>query len=144
MQKLQDTKKINTAHSGIRRLCTRGHVLITTGLASMVPLLVFAQDSTSGGCGPFTGAGDAKNTVKGILDYPTCIINTYLIPIATFGALLLFIAGIIRYVVNADNDEERKKGSQFIMWGLIALFVMLSIWGLVAFIQNTLQIGTVR
>jgi len=141
MKKLQDTTGVNTKSYSIY---DRVHVLMITGVALLFPWFVFAQDADRGNCGPFTGTGASKDTIKGILDYPTCIINRYLIPIATFGALLLFMIGIIRYVVNADKDEERKKGSQFIMWGLIALFVMLAIWGLVAFIQNTLQIGTVR
>jgi len=64
-----------------------------------------------------------------------------LIPIATGLALLFFIWSLAKFILNADNDEERKKGKQQMMWGIVALFVLVSIWGIVGFIGRTLGVG---
>lgn len=43
-------------------------------------------------------------------------------------------------VINPNNEEKRKQGKQYMIWGIIALFVMVSIWGLVAILTNTFGI----
>lgn len=59
-------------------------------------------------------------------------INTYLInPIIVLlmsVALLLFIWGGARFVLNADNPQERERGRKHLMWGLVGLFVMTSVY----------------
>lgn len=96
------------------------------------PLSTFAQVCS----GPFnTGEG-----IAGALGWPSCIINSYLIPIAIGLEFILFIAGVIIYMTNGDNEAKRTEGNKFMMWGLVAIFITLSLWGLVAIIRNTLQI----
>ncbi|PIR83701.1 hypothetical protein COU18_03440, partial [Candidatus Kaiserbacteria bacterium CG10_big_fil_rev_8_21_14_0_10_51_14] len=36
--------------------------------------------------------------------------------------------------------EEKSKGLQTMIWGIVAIFVMVSIWGLVRILQSTLGI----
>lgn len=98
------------------------------------PLQAFAAQCEA----PLSGGG--AGNITSILNFPTCIINTYLVPGAIALEIILFIAGIIIYVANGDNEGKRKEGSQFMLWGLLAIFVTLSVWGLVAIIRNTLQI----
>lgn len=52
-------------------------------------------------------------------------------------AIAVFFLGIIRYIFSSGNSERRKEGTQFMIYGVIALFVMVSVWGLVAFLQGT-------
>ena len=52
-------------------------------------------------------------------------------------ATVSFIWGVIQYFLNAENEEKRKKGKSFMLWGIIALFVMVSVWGLVGVLSNT-------
>jgi len=85
---------------------------------------------------PLGGGGSFAD----ILNFPTCIINTYLVPGAIALQIIFFIVGIIIYVMNGDNEAKRTEGSQFMLWGILAIFVTLSVWGLVAIIRNTLQI----
>lgn len=67
-----------------------------------------------------------------------CFIMKALVPLAFSIAIILFIWGVIKYVINADNEAKRKEGGKFILWGIVALFVMLSVWGLVAVLSNTI------
>lgn len=95
---------------------------------------------------PSTGHAAACSLTKGgslsdFFLFPACIINEYLIPIAIALEVVLFIFGIVQYIANADNQEERSQGSKYIMWGVIAIFVTLSFWALVGILQRTLQLG---
>ena len=44
-------------------------------------------------------------------------------------AILIFLWGIIKYITSA-GDEGHKQGRQLMAWGIVALFVMVSVWGL--------------
>ena len=57
----------------------------------------------------------------------------------TLAALIWFMYQVVLWV-GAEGDDKKKKAKDA-AWGLLALFVMLSVWGLVALIQNSLQIG---
>ena len=37
--------------------------------------------------------------------------------------------------------EDKETGKQIMIWGIIALFVMVSVWGLVNVLSNTTGIG---
>jgi hypothetical protein len=50
----------------------------------------------------------------------------------------MFIWGVIKFfIINADEEAKREQGKQFMIWGIIALAVMLSVWGLVGILSNT-------
>ncbi len=85
----------------------------------------------------------AATTIEDIIDLFGRVVAS-LIPIATGLALLFFIWALAKFILNADNDEERKKGKQQMMWGIVALFVLVSIWGIVGFIGRTLGVGPDR
>ncbi len=71
----------------------------------------------------------------------------FLTPIVLGLALLIFFIGLARFILRADNENERRRGQQIMVWGIVALFVMTSIWGIVSFIGKNLLIeqgGTSR
>jgi hypothetical protein len=62
-----------------------------------------------------------------------------LVPLVFTLALLGFFWGLARYLF-AGTDEGKVAGKQIMVWGIVALFVMASVWGLVAFIQNLIGV----
>ena len=54
-------------------------------------------------------------------------------------AVVLFVYYVIRYFVM--TTEKRGEGAQFVMWSLIAFFVILSMWGLVNILISTFDLG---
>ncbi len=52
-------------------------------------------------------------------------------------ALIWFFWGIIQYVLKADNEEKHAAARSYMIYAVIGMFVMFSIWGLVALIRNT-------
>ena len=56
-------------------------------------------------------------------------------------ALFLFIWGIIKYVGSGDNASQRSDSTKTITYGLIALFVLITVWSLVGLLQESLLDG---
>ncbi len=82
-------------------------------------------------------SNNSLTDVTGIINWASCLLVKTIIPFLFALATVAFIWGVIQYYLNPDNEEKRKKGKSFIIGGLIALFVMLSVWGLVAILTNT-------
>jgi uncharacterized membrane protein YidH (DUF202 family) len=62
------------------------------------------------------------------------------VPVIIGLAVLVFVFGILKYVV-AKSPEDQKEARGVILWGIIILFVMVSIWGLVNLLGSTLQLN---
>ncbi|PIR68971.1 hypothetical protein COX93_03405 [Candidatus Nomurabacteria bacterium CG_4_10_14_0_2_um_filter_30_12] len=75
-----------------------------------------------------------------LLSYVSCIIGKSVIPLIFALATVMFIWGVVQYVINNEEDAKREKGKQFMIWGIIALTVMFSVWGLVRILGNTFGI----
>lgn len=59
------------------------------------------------------------------------------IPLVMLAALLFFMYGVVTLIYGAGNDQSRNAAKQTMVWGLIALFCMVAIWGIVEVIQRT-------
>ncbi len=59
------------------------------------------------------------------------------IPVVTGLALLYFFWGLAQIILNAGDSEKSKEAKFRVLWGLIALFVIVSLGGLIAVINNT-------
>lgn len=52
-------------------------------------------------------------------------------------ALFAFIIGAIRFISTAGDDKSRESGKHLMIWGTVALFLMVAVWGIVGIIQTT-------
>lgn len=78
---------------------------------------------------------------KDILCLITKTINDSIIPLIFALATVMFIWGVVKFfIINADEEAKREQGKQYMIWGIIALAVMLSVWGLVGVLKNTFHI----
>lgn len=80
------------------------------------------------------------NSIGNIFNYFSCLLIRSVVPFLFILAMTAFIWGIIQYFLNPDNEEKRKSGKSYILWGLISLFVMVSMWGLVNILSSTFGI----
>lgn len=64
-----------------------------------------------------------------------------LIPIAFAAALLFFFWGVVKYIMAGGNEEAQADGKRIMIWGIIALFVMSSVWGLIAVLGGLVGVG---
>jgi len=100
-------------------------------LSFMLPVFVFASDIVT------NDTTDADAFLVKIQDW----IGT-LMPIIVALALLYFLYGLLKFMTAGGDSEKRKESRDVMLWGIIALFVMVSVWGLVSFLGNTLGIST--
>jgi len=81
-----------------------------------------------------------KPKIGDLLNYATCVIGTSVIPLLFVLAVASFVWGVVQYVINDQEEAKKAKGRSFMIWGIIALAVMVSIWGLVGILRNTFGI----
>jgi hypothetical protein len=110
--------------------------------APNIGYLTIDQNNQNSGSSCGNGlAGSPK--FQDLLGYVTCIINDSVIPLFFALALAFFIWGAVKFfIINGGEEEKRNQGKQFMLWGIIALAVMLSVWGLVGILKTTFGIKT--
>ena len=57
------------------------------------------------------------------------------------GAVLLFVWGVVIFIANANDEKARTEGKQRMVWGIVGLFIIVSMWGIVALLQSTFTFG---
>ena len=96
---------------------------------SFVPTLALAA----------TGLETTGNSLTGVVNSFKGVVNA-LIPFFLAVAVVVFIYGVIMYVLRAGDPEGRKNAQGYIIYGIIGIVVILSIFGIVQLIQSTLGI----
>lgn len=79
---------------------------------------------------------DNINSLKELIERFVEIIE-FTFPVLAGVALAFFLYGLVDFIANADNEQKRIKGKNLMTWGVVALFVMVSMWGLVNMLHNT-------
>lgn len=111
--------------------------IIALSIVSL-PIISFAQADPSG------SLCDGKNigTLGDIFGWATCLISNAIIPLLFSAALAIFIFGVVKFIGNSDS-KEKEKGRDFMIWGIVGLFVMISVWGLVNVLNATFGVRNV-
>ena len=84
-----------------------------------------------------------RPSLGNLFDYASCLISRSVIPLMFAIAMAMFIWGVVQYVINSDEESKKAKGRDFMIWGIIALAVMVSVWGLVSILGKTFGISSV-
>ena len=96
-------------------------IALISGVSLLLPFMASAQ-------------ADATEAV-GFLDAIQVFIAAAL-PVILSLAVLLFLWGLVKYMTNADDPEARASSRGLMIWGVVIIFVMISLWGLVNFIAS--------
>jgi hypothetical protein len=59
-----------------------------------------------------------------------------LVYIAMTLALAGFLWGVVRYILNAAKPDVRKEATNYMVYGIVSLFVLVSVWGIVFLFRN--------
>jgi len=78
-----------------------------------------------------------KITFVSLVDQIVGVIDTAIPVLASF-AVFFFLLNIVRYIYKAGDAGGKGAEKQGIMWGLVALFVIFSIWGLLYLFRTIL------
>ncbi len=55
-------------------------------------------------------------------------------------ALVLFLWGVAKFLMSAENDADLKQGKNNMIWGLVGMFIMISVIGIMNLIKGTIGI----
>lgn len=70
------------------------------------------------------------------------VINRILVPLIFAIAFLVFVWGVFQYFIwGASDSKARETGRQFALAGIIGFVVILSVWGIVYLVMNTLSLS---
>jgi cobalamin biosynthesis protein CobD/CbiB len=53
-------------------------------------------------------------------------------------ALYFFVIGVATYILKSDDPKERAKGTQHLLWGVIGMFIMVSVTAILATLTNSI------
>ncbi len=95
---------------------------LIASIVAFAPTLVFAQAITD---------------VNSLTNKFTNLGNTAIQILIAFSVIWI-IYNVVRYLImGGESEEKRKQAGGAILWGIVGLFVILSIWGLVRILTNT-------
>ncbi|MCH7529515.1 hypothetical protein IIB50_00075 [Patescibacteria group bacterium] len=96
---------------------------IPLGILALSPIVVSAQ-----------GLDNVIDTAGNLIGAVT--------PVVLALALLYFFWGLAKYILSAGNEEKKTEGRNIMIWGFLALFIMVSVWGLVGILAETFNVET--
>ncbi len=105
-----------------------------------------APSSTSGQTAYCYGVGTTlqlgNTNLSGVIKYITCLVLDSIVPLLFAIAFAVFIWGMVKFISTAEA-AEKEQGRQFMIWGVVALAVMFSVWGLVRILTDTFGVANV-
>lgn len=87
----------------------------------------------------FAPAPALAQSIGDIITRIGAILNA-LVPLLITAAIVVFFWGLVTYIFNQSNEDKKSQGRSVMYMGLIALFVMVSVWGIIKVLGNTLGI----
>jgi membrane protease YdiL (CAAX protease family) len=79
------------------------------------------------------------NTFKELADRAVNTIIGPIVPLLIGLAVLVFLYGVLTFTFS-EGGTKKEEGKQYMIWGIVGLFVMVSVWGLVAILQGTFNL----
>lgn len=77
-----------------------------------------------------------SSTFRDVVDLSISLINL-VIPVLVALALVLFLWGGVRYIYKSGDAHGKGADKEALLWGVIALFVLFSIWGLLRLLKES-------
>ncbi len=86
---------------------------------------------------PRSNLGKPQLSLPGIVLWFVGLLN-YVVVLILTASLVVFLYGIFKLsFVDGTNPEAMAKSRKFMLWGIVSLFVMVSVWGLVNILKST-------
>ncbi|KND52086.1 MAG: hypothetical protein AB198_00730 [Parcubacteria bacterium C7867-003] len=94
----------------------------------------------------FPGLVYAQNfvlSISNIRDFIFYLVRllSLLNPVLFSLAFVVFFWGLSKSILNSGNKDEIQKGREYMLWGIVALFVLISFRVLISFISSSIGLG---
>jgi len=84
----------------------------------------------------------AGQNFKCIIDYVLNLVYT-LIPILSILAFLFFFWGLSKFILSSGNAADVEKGRNYMLWGILALFILLTFRAIISLVAGDVGLGTI-
>lgn len=81
----------------------------------------------------------AEASVKTLMNSITKVIINPLIVLIFALAVVLFVYGLVRYLISPDSEEVKKSSKSSMFWGLVGILIMVSVYSIIKIIINTIS-----
>ena len=95
--------------------------------SGVIPYAALAQNYIGS-----TTTGTAWGSIKDIVEAVGKFINGTIMPLLVIMALAYFFWNLIHFIRNMSNEKDREVFKVYTINSLLGLFIMLSVWGIVA------------
>jgi len=70
------------------------------------------------------------------------IVNPAILLVFSFG-LMVFVYGLVEFLYNLSKgaNADIKSGRDHMLWGVLGMFIMVSVFGIIRLISNTFGLG---
>ncbi len=90
---------------------------------------------------PYLSHAQNPKTFKELADQLATIMNWGVTLLITAG-IVIYFWGAVKHIMDRGESEDSWELRKFLFTGLIVIFVMVSIWGILSILQNTLFQGS--
>src|SRR3990167_5952691 len=59
-------------------------------------------------------------------------------------AVVYFLYGLVEFMMNQDNDEKKTTGKSHMVWGVVGIAIMISVFAILTVIIDTFEIKGVN
>ena len=96
---------------------------------SFAPVLALAQT-----------VGGTESALTGVITSVKNLINS-IIPVLIGLAVVFFFWGLVTYIRASGDEKKREEGKSQMIWGIVAIAIMVSLFGLIAWLGNAVGVG---
>jgi hypothetical protein len=55
-------------------------------------------------------------------------------------ATIVFAWGMVKFIVGAGDPTNREEGKKAILWGVVGMFIMMGVYGIIRVVLNTFSV----
>ena len=103
---------------------------LNTLISNIFPLVAHAQNFG----GTTTSTVSFRSIVSSIIQF----IDKSIMPLLVALGVIYFLVNIIYYIYSMDNEAKRTEFRKYSINAIIALFILLSLWGIIGIVTTTL------
>jgi len=97
---------------------------------------VSGNSNSSSGSANTCNLSNVTNLKSLITNIIKCLLNPLVVLMVGL-SIIIFIWGVFKFIRSDSGSDDKSAGRAFMFWGIVGIFVMISLWGLVNVLQHT-------
>ena len=133
----EDTMKVLILNNATDKRIMRKFIVSGISVVSAVSILALPMLANA------QTAANPQQGIIGLLVFANAALNDVIVVLITL-AIVVFFYGLIRYILSNAGGEAKAGYLNTILYSILAIFVMVSIWGVIHLLQATFGVGNAQ